>query len=96
MGVSVSDSSTANVRTGYFFGLIAYTWWGLIPLYFLYVRHVPAQEILAHRIVWSIGVLAILTTYLGNWKAVGRLLRSRRLMAILALSAGLLALNWLL
>ena len=92
----MSDSSTASVRSGYLFGLIAYTWWGLITLYFLFVRHVPAQEILAHRIVWSIGVLAILTTYLGNWKAVVALLRSRRLMLILALSAGLLALNWLL
>ena len=36
------------------FGLVAYVWWGLVPLYFAALKaDVPAWEILAHRIVWS-------------------------------------------
>lgn len=88
--------SASGTRAGYLFGLVAYLWWGLVPLYFLQVRDVPPAEILAHRIVWSILVLAGLTTVLGNWKAVAAALRSPKLLRTLALSALLLACNWLL
>lgn len=87
---------TASTRAGYLFGLVAYTWWGLIPLYFQQVKGTPAAEILAHRIVWSIAVLAGLTTVTGNWAAVRRVLGSWSLVRTLALSAALLAVNWLL
>ena len=56
-------------RAGLLFGLIAYVWWGLVPLYFRQVKHVPAGEILAHRIVWSILLMLGLT---GRDRRLGR------------------------
>ncbi|HVK17439.1 MAG TPA: EamA family transporter RarD [Fimbriiglobus sp.] len=88
--------SGASYRAGVIFGLVAYVWWGLVPLYFREIKHVPATEILAHRICWSIVLLAALTAIMGGWADLARVLKSRRLVLTLLLSATLLAVNWLL
>lgn len=88
--------SGASYRAGVVFGLVAYVWWGLVPLYFREIKHVPATEILAHRICWSIVLTAALTAAIGGWTDLLRVLRSRRLVLTLLLSAALLAVNWLL
>lgn len=92
----MGDSSGSSVRAGYLYGLIAYSWWGLVPLYFAQVKHAGAGEILAHRIVWSIFLMAGLTTLTRSWKTLGRVLSSRRLVLTLCASAVLLSGNWLL
>jgi len=92
----VADPSGAGLRAGYLFGLVAYAWWGLVPLYFAQVKHVPPAEILANRIVWSIGLMAGLTVLTRSWPDLFRVLGSRRLVLTLLLSAVLLSGNWLL
>ncbi len=32
----------------------AFAFWGLVPLYWKLVAHLPATEVLAHRIAWLI------------------------------------------
>jgi chloramphenicol-sensitive protein RarD len=94
----VVDASAAQFRSGLGFGLVAYTWWGLVPLYFaaLAVCKVPAWEILAHRITWSLPVMAVLTYFAAGGRELFRVLRSPRLLLVLCLSAVFLAVNWLL
>jgi chloramphenicol-sensitive protein RarD len=94
---SVSESA-AKFRSGLIFGLVAYIWWGLVPLYFAALKDhgVPAWEILAHRIVWSLPMMLILTAIIGGWGDLFRVLRDRKLVLTLLLSATLLAVNWLL
>src|ERR1700727_621144 len=80
------------------FGLVAYLWWGLVPLYFAALKSfdVPAWEILAHRITWSLPIMLAITSLMGGWEDVFRVLRNRRLVLILLLSLTFLAVNWLL
>ena len=52
-------------RAGLLFGLGAYLLWGVMPLYFKAVAQVPATEIVAHRILWSLIFLGALATL---WK----------------------------
>ena len=85
-----------QVRAGFFFGFIAYASWGLIPLYFAQILHISPQEILSHRIVWSLGIMALLTAITHTWSDLRRVLGSKKLMAVLTLSSLLLATNWLL
>lgn len=94
----MSDHAAARFRSGLLFGLIAYIWWGLVPLYFAALKHfnVSAWEILAHRIAWSLPVMLVLTTLNAGWDDLFRVLRDRRLVLTLLLSATLLAVNWLL
>ena len=46
---------------GIVYATLAYMAWGLFPLYFRQVAHVPALEVVVHRTVWSlVFVLAVL------------------------------------
>ena len=96
--ISVDDPNGARFRAGLGFGLVAYGWWGLVPLYFAALKNagVPAFEILAHRIAWSLPVLLLLTAVAHGWADLGRVLRDRRLVLVLLASSLFLAVNWLL
>jgi chloramphenicol-sensitive protein RarD len=82
-------------REGLLYGLGAYVSWGLVPLYFSPMsEHVPPGEILAHRVAWTLALLAIVITFARRWGDLGRCLRSRKLLLALTLSALLIAANW--
>lgn len=79
---------------GILYGLAAYLWWGLCPVYFKSVAHVPALEVLAHRVVWSLLLLAVLLGRRGDLTATLQQARQGRLMLTLTVSAVLVGLNW--
>lgn len=81
-------------RGGLLLGLSAYAIWGVLPLYFRWLGGVPALEVLAHRVVWSLALLLIVVTAMRRWSAV-RAAVTGRTMAMLAASALLIATNWL-
>ena len=87
---------SATVRSGLAYGLVAYLFWGLIPLYFRQLNEVGSLEILTQRIVWSVLILAVMVAAFGGLADIVRVLRSRKLVLTLTLSATLLAVNWLL
>jgi chloramphenicol-sensitive protein RarD len=73
----------------------AFLWWGLCPIYFRAVRDVPALEVLAHRIAWSVVLLGAIAIATRRLPALGAALAGRRQVAALAASAALIAFNWL-
>ncbi len=85
----------ARARAGLLLGLGAYLFWGVLPLYFKAIDHVPAGEIVAHRILWSLLFLALLATLLKRWPAIRTAIRNPKVAGILALTAALIAANWL-
>jgi chloramphenicol-sensitive protein RarD len=85
----------AAARAGLLYGLAAYGWWGLVPLYFKAVADVPAVEILAQRIVWSVAFLALVLAWARRWQDVARCFGDRKLLLTLLGSTVLIALNWL-
>lgn len=89
----MSDAE-ARTRTGLMLGAGAYLIWGLMPLYFRLIARVPAAEIVAHRILWSLLFLAALIALRRGWTAVRAAIR-RRSLAILAATAVLIGGNWL-
>ena len=92
----VPASSHRKARTGFAFGVAAYALWGVLPVYFKALADVPAIDIVAHRIAWSLPFLALLLTLAAGWPRVRAALSNRRTLALLALTALLIAVNWLL
>ena len=86
---------TADLRKGLLLGLGAYLMWGFLPLYFKLVAHVAASEIVAHRILWSLVFLGALATLWGRWGAIQTALTTPRVALTLAVTATLIAVNWL-
>lgn len=79
---------------GLAYALAAYLSWGLLPLYFKALRPVPALEILAHRVVWSLLLLAALLAWTGGAAAFRAPFRRDKL-PLLALTTALISINWL-
>ncbi len=75
--------------------VLAYVWWGLLPLYFLQVRHVAATEVLVHRVVWSFALLLLVLAVQHRWAWLAQLRRQPKVLAAFAASALLLSSNWL-
>ena len=89
-------AGSAQARQGLLLGIAAYSLWGVLPIYFKLLRAVPSVDIVAHRIVWSVPVLAVLLSVFGAWAELRRTLRNRRAMLLLCITALLIAANWLL
>jgi chloramphenicol-sensitive protein RarD len=66
----------------------------LFPLYFALFDAVPAIEVVANRVVWSLVFLVILTFATRTWRKTLTAARSVRNVGMLALGAAFLALNW--
>ena len=84
-------------RTALVGGLYAgatFTFWGLVPLYFKAVGHVPADQILAQRAFWSAVLLAGLLTAMRRWPNIRALFGDRRQLTILAATTLLMTVNW--
>ncbi len=83
-----------GMNRGLWLGAGAYILWGLLPLYLKLLTGVPAVQVLAHRVVWSLLLLAIVVVVLGRLRTVRAAARGRTL-ALLGASATLIAVNWL-
>jgi chloramphenicol-sensitive protein RarD len=81
-------------RRGVLYGVACYLLWGLFPLYWPLLEPAGAIEILAHRIVWSLLVVATVLAVTRSWAWVRPLLADRATLARMALAALLIALNW--
>ena len=92
---ALEPSSGAQQRIGVVYAIAAYSWWGLSPAYFKLVAHVNAFEILAHRIVWAVVLLALLLAWRRQGAGALQVLRSRRAMLTLLVTAVLVGANWL-
>jgi chloramphenicol-sensitive protein RarD len=75
-------------------GLSAYFMWGFVVFYFKAVGHVPALEVLAHRVVWSVVLLGVLLGFRGRWRENLATAFRPRVLAVLAVSTVLIAVNW--
>ncbi len=85
----------ARTTAGVTYALAAFLFWGGVPIYFKAVGHVPAPEVLAHRVVWSVVLLAGLVTLTRHWPEVARALAERRTRWLLVLSTLVVSVNWL-
>ena len=66
-----SNSENAyNKKLGIIYGVMAFTAWGLLPIYWDLLNQIPALEILAHRIVWSFLFVTALLIVKGNYSAL--------------------------
>ncbi len=85
----------SQARSGLLFGLGAYLLWGVLPLYFKALAHVAAIEIVAHRIIWSLLFLGLLATAWRRWPAIRVAIATPKVAMTLAVTALLIAVNWL-
>lgn len=79
---------------GFAFALAAYVLWGFLPLYMKALAHVPASEVIAHRVMWSVPVAGLVLLWLRRTGDLVTALRTPGMLAMGAVTAALISLNW--
>lgn len=72
----------------------AFFMWGLLPIYWKQMESVPAYEILAHRMVWSLVVTLVLLGLIRKLGPFFALFRQGRQCLYFLLTASILGVNW--
>ncbi|MEE9326731.1 MAG: EamA family transporter RarD [Cocleimonas sp.] len=75
--------------------LLGYIGWGLFPLYWALLKHVPALEVLAHRMLWSVPVLIVIVVAKKSWREHFLVaLKDKREIGWLLITATFITINW--
>jgi chloramphenicol-sensitive protein RarD len=79
-------------RGGLALGTAAYLLWGVFPAFFHLLASTPPVEVLAHRILWTLVLMAVVLAVLRGWGALRSL--SSRGWTMISAAAALIAVNW--
>ena len=79
---------------GFAFAVSAYFLWGFLPLYLKALEHLGPVEVVAHRIVWSVPVAFAVLLVLRRTSDLVAALRNPRTLAMGAVTAALITINW--
>lgn len=82
------------MKRGIPYALFAYVFWGLHPIYWKLLKHVPSFEIVSHRILWSFLFFSVIIFFRAEWKGLIIKINSSKKKWILFVPALLIGSNW--
>ena len=90
----------SDEKRGILFTIMTYTIWGFLPIYWKTVDHVPADEILSGRVIWSFLITLAAIFLIGRAKLLmadlKALWKSKKTFFTLMLASYLITANWFL
>ncbi len=89
-----TQSTTGDTPAGFGYALFAYVFWGFLPLYMKLLSHIPAAEVVLHRIIWSIPIAGAVLIITRRTQDIKTALTTPRMLAMGALTAFLISVNW--
>ncbi len=90
----MENPENRDTPTGLAYAVSAYVLWGFLPLYMKLLHHIPAAEVVAHRVLWSVPIAGAVLVALGRTADLRAALTSPRTLAMGVLTAGLISINW--
>ncbi|MEQ1622674.1 MAG: EamA family transporter RarD [Methylococcales bacterium] len=91
--------TTANQQApqggGLPFAVSTYLIWGFFPVYFKLLAGIPAPDILAFRIVWSVPVVFVILYFRRQWHEFVTAITNAKSRRTMMLSAVFISINWL-
>lgn len=82
------------MNKGIFYGIGAYVSWGILPIYWKWLHNVPAGQVLAHRMLWSLVFFAFVLAYRKQWAWIIPAFRDTRTFFTFLATACIIAVNW--
>ncbi|MDZ7823308.1 MAG: EamA family transporter RarD [Ahrensia sp.] len=91
---TAGTTQSSEPLSGFVYALSAFLIWGFFPLYLKAVAHIPAVEVVAHRILWSIPVAGAILLWQGRTDDLKAAIKSPRVLVMAAVTATLISINW--
>ena len=89
------SAAEQDARRGFWAAFSAFVIWGMLPLYIHQLAPTPAVQIMAHRVIWACVFVFAYLAIKGDLAKVWTALRDARARLLLAASAVLVSINWL-
>jgi chloramphenicol-sensitive protein RarD len=84
------------MKKGLWYAVLAYTAWGLLPIYWRSFESLLAGEILSHRVIWSFVFMAILLLIgKSRWTEFRKMVTNGKMLLQIGVSSILISSNWL-
>ena len=84
------------MQRGLFYAVGAFSLWGMSPVFWKFLGHVPAVDILGQRVVWTFGCVILILVVRRSFGRMIEAAASRRVLGLECLAAVLVSSNWLL
>ncbi|MDP8221316.1 MAG: EamA family transporter RarD [Candidatus Stygibacter frigidus] len=85
---------TKDRLIGNIMGSIAYLMWGFLALYWKLIVTVSPNEILVHRIIWSLGFIIFILALKNDWKWFNIIRNKPKFWLLYIASSLLVSINW--
>jgi len=92
--MNTPSPQTGDSPAGFAYATAAYLLWGFLPLYMKPIDHIPAVEVIAHRVLWSVPIAGVILILLGRTGDLVRALKTPRMVGMAAVTAALISINW--
>jgi chloramphenicol-sensitive protein RarD len=83
------------MNKGNWYAIGAYVIWGLFPVYWKWLQHVPALQLISHRILWSCLILCGVILLSRQWTSFRAAALTPRVIRTYLAAATLIGINWL-
>ncbi len=90
----MSPAENRDSKLGFIYAGTSYFLWGFLPFYMKAVAHIPAWEVVPHRILWSVPITALVIWWLGLTADIKAAFSNPRTLAMAALTASIITVNW--
>jgi len=94
VGSRAGRAPRSEQSTGLIFAVLAYSLWGLLPLYFILLVPTSALEVVAWRVLFSLVFCALILTVTRKWRSFAGVLRKPRVVWTMGLAGLLIFVNW--
>ncbi len=88
------QTENTDSNRGFAFAVSAYLLWGFLPVYMKALSHMPAVEVIAHRVIWSFPIAAAVLIILGRTAELRAALRTPKMLMMGMVTAALISVNW--
>ncbi len=92
--MAVTEIENHDSPRGLAFAITAYVIWGMLPIFMKAVAHIPAAEVIAHRVLWSVPLAGVVLIYLGRTNDLVAAFKTPRMLAMGCVTAALISVNW--
>lgn len=87
-------SENVDTPKGFALAVSAYVLWGFLPLFLKAVAHIPAIEVVAHRVIWSVPIAGAVLVATGRTRDLRDAITNPRMLLLAVMTAGLISVNW--
>ncbi|MBI1493760.1 EamA family transporter RarD [Halocynthiibacter styelae] len=87
----IEDKDTPK---GLALAVTVYLLWGFLPLYMKLLSHIPAAEVVAHRVIWSVPIAGLVLIVMRRTGDLSEALRNPKTLMVAMIPAALVSLNW--